>query len=78
MERNEDQGPTGGITPHLTIRDGRAAEAIDFYKAAFGATEAMPPHMADDSDPSTACTPSGETAGAPIRNREAPAEPQLA
>lgn len=33
------QGPTTGVTPHLTIRDGRAAEAIDFYKAAFGATE---------------------------------------
>lgn len=33
------QGPTTGVTPHLTIRDDRAAEAIDFYKAAFGATE---------------------------------------
>lgn len=28
-----------GVLPHLTIRDGRAAEAIDFYKAAFGAEE---------------------------------------
>ena len=36
MERAD--GPGGGITPHLTIRDQRAAEAIDFYKAAFGAT----------------------------------------
>jgi PhnB protein len=35
----EDQGPTTGLTPHLTIRDGRAAEAIDFYTRAFGATE---------------------------------------
>lgn len=33
------QGPTTGVTPHLTIRDDRAAEAIDFYKTAFGATE---------------------------------------
>ena len=38
MERNE-QGPSGGITPHITIRDRRAAEAIDFYKRAFGAEE---------------------------------------
>lgn len=28
-----------GISPHLTIRDGRASEAIDFYMRAFGATE---------------------------------------
>ncbi len=48
MERNEQQGPTGGITAHLTIRAQRAGEAVDFYKSAFGATEAMPPHMADD------------------------------
>lgn len=39
MERNESQGPTGGVTPHLVIRDGRAAEAIGFYKQAFGARE---------------------------------------
>ena len=38
----------GGIVAHLTIRDGKAADAIDFYKKAFGATEAMSPHMADD------------------------------
>ena len=44
----ELQGPSGGITAHLTIRDGKAADAIAFYKAAFGATEAMPPHMAED------------------------------
>ncbi|MEO6359464.1 MAG: VOC family protein [Sphingomicrobium sp.] len=48
MERNEDQGPAGGITAHLTVRDNRAAEAIDFYKKAFGAEMAMGPHMADD------------------------------
>jgi PhnB protein len=28
-----------GISPHLTIRDGRASEAIDFYMRAFGVTE---------------------------------------
>ena len=48
MERNEDQGPAGGITAHLTIRDNRAAEAIEYYKAAFGAETAMDPFMADD------------------------------
>ncbi len=37
-----------GITPHLTIGDGRAAEAIAFYKAAFGAEQAMEQHMAED------------------------------
>ncbi len=39
MTREADQGPITGLTPHITIRDGRAAEAIDFYIAAFGATE---------------------------------------
>ncbi len=33
------QGPTAGLTPHICIRDGRAAEAIDFYVRAFGAVE---------------------------------------
>ena len=41
MERSDEQGPQTGLTPHLGIRDGRAAEAIDFYKAAFGAEEQM-------------------------------------
>lgn len=36
-----------GIIPHLTIREGKASEAIDFYTAAFGAEEQMR-HMADD------------------------------
>ena len=45
---NPDQGPSGGVTAHLTIRDGKAAEAIDFYGRAFGATKAMEPHMAED------------------------------
>jgi PhnB protein len=31
--------PTSGLTPHLTIREGHASEAIDFYAAAFGAEE---------------------------------------
>lgn len=37
----EEQGPTSGLTPHLTIGGGRAAEAIDFYTRAFGATERL-------------------------------------
>lgn len=48
MTANPDQGPTNGVTAHLTIGDRRAAEAIRFYKAAFAAEEAMPPHLADD------------------------------
>ena len=47
MERSEDQGPSGGITPHITIRDRKAAEAIEFYKKAFGAEELMR-HPTDD------------------------------
>lgn len=34
-----DQPRIDGITPHLTIRDGRAAEAIDFYVRAFDGKE---------------------------------------
>jgi PhnB protein len=41
MDNREQQGPITGITPHLGIADGRAAEAIDFYVKAFGAEEAM-------------------------------------
>jgi len=44
---HEDLGPTSGLTPHLTIRDGRAQEAIAFYQAAFGASE-MARNMAED------------------------------
>ena len=47
MERRDEQRPSGGITPHLTIREGRAAEAIDWYKRAFGAEE-MLRHPTDD------------------------------
>lgn len=31
--------PSSGVTPHLTIRDGKCAEAIAFYSRAFGAVE---------------------------------------
>ncbi|MBA3510812.1 VOC family protein [Sphingomonas sp.] len=41
MDRNPAQEPGTGLTPHLTIRDRRAAEAIEFYTAAFGAEELM-------------------------------------
>ncbi len=39
-----------GVTPHLTIGEKRAKEAIDFYKAAFGAEQVMEPHMAEDGE----------------------------
>ena len=41
------QEPEGGLTPHLAIGGGRAAEAIEFYKRAFNATELMR-HASDD------------------------------
>ena len=41
------QEPEGGLTPHLTIRDRRAVDAIDFYRQAFGADEVMR-HPAED------------------------------
>ena len=47
MERNDAQEPETGLTPHLTIRDGRAAEAAEFYARAFGAEELMR-HPSDD------------------------------
>ena len=48
MARNENQGPSDGITPHLTIQGGKAHEAIDFYARAFGAEPAMDPMLAED------------------------------
>lgn len=36
---NPNVPPTSGLTPMLQIGDNRAAEAIDFYVAAFGATD---------------------------------------
>jgi PhnB protein len=50
MSANPDQGPSGGVTPHLTIKDRRGHDAVAFYKAAFGAMEAMPPHLAEDGE----------------------------
>ena len=41
MQNSEQQSPMGGVTPHIAIRDRRAAEAIEFYKTAFGAEEMM-------------------------------------
>ena len=41
------QEPESGLTPTSRLAGGRAAEAIDFYKQAFGATEVMR-HAADD------------------------------
>jgi PhnB protein len=43
-----DQGPSAGITAHLTIPDGRATEAIEFYGRAFGAEQAMEPMKGED------------------------------
>lgn len=34
-----DDRPKSGVTPHLTIRDGRCIEAIQFYTDAFAARE---------------------------------------
>jgi PhnB protein len=39
MANDINEAPTGGLTPMIQIGDNRAAEAIDFYIAAFGATE---------------------------------------
>ena len=39
--RNEQQGPSSGLTPHLAIRDSRCSEAIAFYQQAFGAEELL-------------------------------------
>lgn len=33
----EPKGPTGGLTPHITVHGGKAA--VDFYQRAFGAVE---------------------------------------
>ncbi len=39
MAEREEMGPSQGVTPYVTIKDGRAAEAAEFYKQAFGAEE---------------------------------------
>ncbi|CAN5163349.1 N/A [soil metagenome] len=43
MADNErpDHGPTTGLAPYLMVRDKRAAEALEFYKEAFGADERL-------------------------------------
>lgn len=43
----DNQGPAGGVTAHITIRDGRGSEAVEFYEKAFGAKEEMR-HLAED------------------------------
>lgn len=43
---NDDQSPAGGVVPHLTIANDRAAEAIAFYSRAFGAVE-LARHVAE-------------------------------
>jgi len=47
VEQNAEQCAMPGVTPHITIRDRKAAEAIDFYKQAFGAEE-QSRHPSDD------------------------------
>jgi len=47
MELREEPRSSGGITPHITIRDRKGPEAIEFYKKAFGAEELMR-HPTDD------------------------------
>jgi PhnB protein len=47
MTAASNQGPTTGLTPHLTISGKDASEAIDFYAAAFGADEQVR-MLADD------------------------------
>ena len=44
---DQQQGPSGGVTPYLSIGGGRAARAIDFYKQGFGAKE-LARGLADD------------------------------
>ena len=46
MDSNQ-QGPGGGVTAHLTIGNGKAADAISFYARAFDSEE-IRRHMADD------------------------------
>lgn len=48
MESNPQLGPTGGVTPHLTVLGKRCREAIAFYERAFGAEQAMSPMAAAD------------------------------
>jgi PhnB protein len=47
MTAAPNQGPSSGLTPHITIAGARGSAAVDFYKAAFGAEEHMR-MLADD------------------------------
>lgn len=46
---DKPQGPHSGLTPHITITDKRAKDAIAFYTAAFGAEEQRR-MLADDGE----------------------------
>ena len=48
-DANPNQGPTSGVTPHLTIPSRGASAAIDFYIIAFGA-EVLDRRLADDGE----------------------------
>ena len=48
-DANVNQGPTGGVTPHLTIPSRGAAAAVDFYIIAFSA-EVLDRRLADDGE----------------------------
>ena len=48
-DAHPNQGPTGGLTPHLTIPSRGAAAAVDFYTIAFGA-EVLDRRLADDGE----------------------------
>ncbi len=48
-DANPNQGPTGGVTPHLTIPARGASAAVDFYIIAFGA-EVLHRRLADDGE----------------------------
>ncbi len=48
-DANSNQGPTSGVTPHLTISSRGASAAIDFYIIAFGA-EVLDRRPADDGE----------------------------
>jgi len=39
MADQPETGPSTGVTPYLTVGGGKAAEAAEFYKQAFGALE---------------------------------------
>jgi PhnB protein len=39
MPDQPEMGPSRGVTPYLTVRGGKAGEAVEFYKRAFEAQE---------------------------------------